>query len=111
MDDNKGKSTVCSASTNRKQFGKGSIMKMGDAEIDEVCSQYQPAHLALISRLVSAACLAAELLKFMVQSPQAKLRYVCKLSLKCKSLAVSLPSSMPNTPSIHSTHKTWRKRQ
>ena len=35
MDDNKAKALAAALQQIEKQFGKGSIMKMGDAEIDE----------------------------------------------------------------------------
>ena len=45
MDDNKSKALAAALAQIEKQFGKGSIMKMGDAQLVKTFKPFQQVHL------------------------------------------------------------------
>ena len=71
MDDNKAKA-LAAAFQIEKQFGKGSIMRLGDGEVESDIRPSPPARWVSTSRSASAACPAAGSSKSTVQNPPAR---------------------------------------
>ena len=63
-----------------KQFGKGSIMKMGEARSRTTSRPSPPARSASTSRWASAACRAAAWSKSTARNPRARPRFACTSS-------------------------------
>lgn len=61
-----------------KQFGKGTIMRLGEGEVIEDIKWYLPALWVLTSPWALAVCLAAASLKYTAQSRLAKPHSPCK---------------------------------
>ena len=67
-----------------KQFGKGSIMRMGDKGMSEDIDVVSTGSLGLDLALESAVCPVAVLSKFMVRNLQVRPHWLCMWWLKCK---------------------------
>ena len=74
MDDNKTKALAAALAQIEKQFGKGSIMRMGDADRRTTSRSSPPARSGWTSRSASAACRAAAWSKSTARNPPARRR-------------------------------------
>ena len=85
MDDNKSKALAAALAQIEKQFGKGSIMKMGEAQIAErPAASCPPARSASTSRSASAACRAAASSRSTGRNRPARPRCACRSSRRCR---------------------------
>ena len=101
MDDNKAKALAAALQQIEKQFGKGSIMKMGDAEIDEGIQVVSTGSLGLdIALGVGGLPRGRVLSKSTARNRPARPRSACRSSPKCRNSVAPPPSSTPNTRSI-----------
>ena len=75
MDENKTKALAAALAQIEKQFGKGSVMRMGDVgAIQDDIRSSPPVRSAWTSRSASAACRAAAWSKSMARNPPARPR-------------------------------------
>ena len=89
-----------------KQFGKGSIMRLGQKDaIAPIASHLRPARSASTTRSASAACRAAASSRSSGRSRRARRRWRCRSSPRRRSSAAWRRSS---TPSTRSTRRTRR---
>ena len=87
MDDNKAKALAAALQQIEKQFGKGSIMKMGDAEIDEGI------------QVVSTGSLGLDIALGVGGLPRGRV-------VEIYGSVASQPSLMPNTRSTRNTPRS-----
>ena len=81
MDDNKSKALAAALAQIEKQFGKGSIMKMGEAQIqNDLHGRLDRARSASTSRSASAACRAAASSRSTGRNRRARRRSACRSS-------------------------------
>jgi RecA/RadA recombinase len=59
MDDNRKKALTAALGQIEKQFGKGSVMRLGDASASTMSRRFRPVRWASTSRSASADCRAA----------------------------------------------------
>ena len=105
MDDNKAKALAAALQQIEKQFGKGSIMKMGDAEIDEGLQVVSTGSLGLDLALGVGGLPRGRVVEIYGPESSARPPCVCRSSPKCRSSAARRLSSMPNMRLIRSTHR------
>jgi RecA/RadA recombinase len=74
MDENKSKALAAALAQIEKQFGKGSIMKMGDGSVIEDLQVVSTGSLGLDVASASAACRAAAWWKSTARNPPARPR-------------------------------------
>jgi recombination protein RecA len=86
MDDNKAKALAAALQQIEKQFGKGSIMKMGDAEIDEGIQVVSTGSLGLILLWASAVCRVAASSKSTVRNLPARPRLCLQVIAEMQKL-------------------------
>ena len=114
MDENKAKALQAALSQIEKQFGKGSIMKMGDAEVEKGIQVVSTGSLGLDMALgVGRACRAAAWSRSTARNPRARPRSRSRSSPTSRSSAASRPSSTPSTRSTRSTPSAsaWTRRE
>ena len=85
-----------------KDFGKGSIMKLGDEQVENV-EVIPTGSIGLTPHSVSAATRRAESSRYTVPSRQVRQRLPYTPSPRHRRQAASLHSSTPSTPSTAST--------
>src|SRR3990167_4215807 len=106
MDDNKAKALAAALQQIEKQFGKGSIMKMGDAEIDEGIQVVSTGSLGLDIALGVGGLPRGRVIEIYGPESSARPRRPCRGWPRCRNRAANAPSSMPSTRSTSSTHKS-----
>ena len=107
MNPEKAKALAAALAQIEKQFGKGSIMQLGEGEAIRDIEVVSPARSAWTSRSAWAACRAGGWSRSTAPSRRARPHSPCRSSPRCRSRAASAPSSTPSTRSTRSTPKSW----
>jgi hypothetical protein len=94
-------------STIEKQFGKGSIMRLGDDIAPPEVQSFPRALSGSTSRSAWAGCRAAASSKSTVRSLRARPRWRCTWWRRRSVRAGSVPSSTPSTRSTSATRASW----
>jgi hypothetical protein len=97
MDDNKAKALSAALSQIEKQFGKGSIMRLGDGEVESDIQTVSTGSLGLDIALGIGGLPRGRVVESTAPNPPARPPSRCRSWPKCRSSAAPPPSSTPNT--------------
>jgi len=103
MDDNRSKALAAALSQIEKQFGKGSIMKLGEHDVSQDIQVVSTGSLGLDLALGIGGCPVAGSSRSTAPSLRARPRSRCKSSPRRRNSAVPRHSSTPSTRSTLST--------
>ena len=99
----KKKALAAALGSDRKQFGKGSVMRLGENTGNESSNTSRPARSVWISHSASAVCRAAESLRSTDRNPPVRPRLRCTALQRRRSWAARLRLSTPSTRSTRFT--------
>ncbi len=103
MDDQKSRALAAALAQIEKQFGKGSIMKMGESQVQNDLQVVSTGSLGLDIALGVGGLPRAGSWKSTVRSPPARPRFRCRSWRRCKRRRAPRRTSMPKTRSTLST--------
>jgi len=103
----KAKALAAALAQIEKQFGKGTIMRLGEGEVIEDIQVVSTGSLGLDIALGVGGLPRGRVVEFMARNRRARPLSRCRWWPRCKSKAAPARLSMPSTPSTCNTPRSW----